>query len=662
MLQRICLSIVVCLAVIPFLTAQTKYGSGGEYCSHTKSSRHHVLQPRGPNSPGHPYDVLEYKLDLDLYSNFVSPYPKSFSGSATIHIRVDSILNSIDLNAGNYSLQIDSVGMSGLYFEHDDDTLRVDLDNIYYPGDSLYVQIFYQHRNVTDNNFNVGGGMVFTDSEPQGARNWFPCWDQPSDKARLDLTAKVPATAKLGSNGRLADSTHVADTIWYHWISKDPVATYLIVMAGRNNYNLDIVYWPRLSNPQDTLPIRFYSNPGENPTAIKNMIGSLADFFAQTYCDHPFEKDGFATLNNLFQWGGMENQTLTCLCPNCWDEMLIVHEFSHQWFGDMITCGTWADLWLNEGFANFSEALWLEEKEGYGAYKDEIESNASSYLYGNPGWPIYNPSWAVTPPGDNILFNYAITYAKSACVLHLFRYVAGDSLFFECIHQYAGDSVRFRYQSVVTQDFIDKMNEVTGKDYSWFFHQWLTYPDHPVYANTYNFTKIHDQLWDVWFRASQVQSDGQFFVMPLELQIGFSDGSDTLVKVFHSANNQEFMFAFAKEPVSLVFDPDNQIVLKQGTTVVGTGESSVPGQRLEYTLHPNPLDQSAQVMIRTTEEAPLMVTLLDGTGMTVAVLMNENKPAGEYYLMIERDGLPAGIYFLRMESGIARAAAKLVIR
>ncbi len=662
MIKTVCLSVAVFLMAAPFLYAQMEFSSGGEYCSHAKSSRHHALQTRSANSPRHMYDVLEYKLDLDLYSNFISPYPKSYIGSVTIHFRVDSLLNSIELNAGNFSLQIDSVGMAGLYFEHENDTLRIDLDNIYYPGDSLYVKIFYKHKNVIDNNFYSSGGTVFTDSEPQGARNWFPCWDQPSDKARLDLTAKVPATAKLGSNGRLADSAHVADTVWYHWISKDPVATYLIVMAGRNNYNLDIVYWPRLSNPQDTMPIRFYYNPGENPTAIKSMIGSLADFFASTYGDHPFEKDGFATLNNQFKWGGMENQTLTCLCPNCWNEMLIVHEFSHQWFGDMITCGTWADLWLNESFANFSEALWLEEKYGYAGYKDEIESNASNYLYNNPGWPIYNPSWAINPPADNILFNYAITYAKSACVLHLFRYVAGDSLFFECVRQYAQDAVNFRYQSVVTQDFITKMNEVTDEDYSWFFNQWLMYPNHPVYANTYNFTELPDQRWDVWFRASQVQSDEQFFAMPLELKIGFSDGSDTLVKVFHSVNNQEFMFGFAKEPVELVFDPDNQIVLKQATTIVGTGETPSYSKGLEYTLHPNPFEQSVHLTVTLPDEGRLTVALLDRNGKLVTVLMDENKSAGMHYLVIDKDGMASGIYFLRMISGTAAATGKLVIQ
>jgi aminopeptidase N len=119
----------------------------------------------------------------------------------------------------------------------------------------------------------------------------------------------------------------------------------------------------------------------------------------------------------------MENQTLITLCSNCWDATTVAHEFSHQWFGDAVTCGTWADVWLNEGFATYCEALWSEYNGGYTAYKNTINSRVNSYFSQNPGWPIYNPQWAVITPNSNTLYNYAITYCKGAGVLHMLRYI-----------------------------------------------------------------------------------------------------------------------------------------------------------------------------------------------------------------------------------------------
>ncbi|MEK9136532.1 MAG: M1 family aminopeptidase, partial [Bacteroidota bacterium] len=624
MKHMLVLFVALALLLSSIAASQDNAVKGAEQCSQKKSTAAHTpFLGDSPGSPRHAYDVLNYKLDLDIRSCFISPYPKSFTANEIISFRVDTALSSIQLHAVNTSLTIDSVKLAGTSFTHASNILTVNLNRTYVPGETTSVRIYYRHNNVTDNAFYVSNGMVFTDCEPEGARKWFPCWDRPSDKATIDLTAKTPANAKLGSSGRLADSTTVGDTTWFHWVSRDPVATYLVVMSARVNYVLDIVYWRKISNPNDSIPIRFYSNPGENTTAARARIGSMTTQFSQLFGEHPFEKNGFATLNNQFPWGGMENQTLTSLCPNCWGENLMSHEYSHQWFGDMITCATWADIWLNEGFATYCEALWYEYTGGYASYKSDILSDASSYLSGNPGRPIYVPAWVNTTPPNGELFNYAMTYAKGACVLHMLRYVLGDSTFFAGIKAYATDVVNFKHNSAVTADFITKLNQVTGQDLTWFF-QWVYQPNHPVYANTYNITPLGGGLWQVGFKARQTQTNPPFFTMPIVVKISFASG-DTSIRVMNNVNNQVFAWRFTRQPTSVLFDPNNDIVIKQGTTTVG-GTLATPtlvspalgaiNQPLTLRLTWNEAISAATYRVQLSTDAGFTAIVLDDSTIT----------------------------------------------
>ncbi len=562
---------IVCLLFSSSYTLGQDNNTKGSFLCSLKRMKASTPPPLSdsPNTPNHSFDVLDYRLNLDIRNCFITPYPRTFTASNTITFLVDSTLNSIRLNAVNTSLVIDSVKLAGASFTHSSNILTITLDQTYVAGDTVAVRIYYRHQNVADAVFYVSTGMVFTDCEPEGARSWYPCWDRPSDKATLDLTAKTPSTVKLGSNGRLADSTTVGDTTWFHWVSRDPIATYLVTMSAKVNYGLDVVYWHKLSNPNDSIPMRFYYNVGENPTTMEQKIIPMTTQYSTLFGEHPFEKNGFATLNGQFPWGGMENQTLTSLCTNCWSENLISHEFGHQWFGDMISPGTWADVWMNEGFATYCEALWYEHTGGPSSYKNSILGDANSYLSGNPHWPIYNPSWIIHTPSLDTLFNTPITYSKGSCVLHMLRYTLGDSLFFATIKAYATDSVNFKFHTVVTADFINKVNEVTGQDMSWFF-AWVYQPNHPVYGNTYNVTSLGGGQWQVAFKARQTQSNAGFFPMPLTLKISFTTGVDTTFRVMNSVNNQVFAFQFSRQPTTLVFDPNNDIVIKQGSTTVGS--------------------------------------------------------------------------------------------
>ena len=515
----------------------------------------------------HSYDVQKYKLNIDIYPCYDSPYPKSFTAKEVITFRVDSSLNLIKLNAVNSSLQIDSVQMAGVSFTHARDTLNVLLNRTYLPGETVNVEIRYKHKDTADRAFYTGGGYVFFDFPAEGARRCFPCWDKPSDKAKWELTAKVPVSVRLGSNGTLADSLITGDTIYYHWISSDPMATYLMTLTSEKGYNIDTKYWHKPGNPKDSIPMRFYYKPSENPLSIESIIIPMTDFYSRKFGEYPFEKIGFATLNSLFQWGGMENQTMINLQLDGWREGLVSHEFSHQWFGDLITCGTWADIWLNESFATYCESLWLEQTKGYPAYQDHLNNQVNFYLDHNPGFPVYNPGWVFQTPPVNMLYTAAVIYDKGACALHQLRYLLGDSVFFRVLHEYMTDT-NFMFKNAVTKDFIAKVNQVSGKDYSWFFNEWIYSPNHPVYKNTFEISNIGKNKWKVNYIVEQTQSNAPFFQMPLQLLIGFSNKSDTLIKVDNNHNPQIFEFVFTKRPITASFDPYENILIKKETTIV----------------------------------------------------------------------------------------------
>lgn len=656
-------AVIILLLSITTLFSQEKRGY--EYCAEKKQNMYpaslHKLQEMA--AVAHSFDVIDYKLNLDIYNCFISPYPKSFTGTVVVKFRVDSTLNSISLDAVNTSMTIDSLGFAGESFTHSSNKLNITLDSTYSPGDTVEVKIYYQHKNVSDNAFYASGGTVFTDNEPEGARKWFPCWDKPSDKATVDLTARVPVNVKLGSNGLLKDSSNTGSEIYYRWVSRDPVTTYLTVISARVNYQLFILNWIDPVSG-DTLPIRLYANPGETISqTIRDAIINQTTGFSEKYGPYPFEKNGYATLNNQFVWGGMENQTLTSLCQNCWSQNLIAHEFAHQWFGDMISPSTWADIFLNEGFATFSEAVWEEVKPGgsYTAYKTMINSDANTYKQQNPGWPIYNPSWAIVTPGSDELFNTAITYAKGSCVLAMARYVLGSDLFFSTVRSYATDS-NFRYKSCTIPEFIVKMSEASGQDLTWFFEQWLYQPNHPSYSNTWWISQPGSREWTVNFKARQTQSGSTYYKMPIELKISFTSGPDTTIRVFNDQNDQIFTFNFDRQPSSLVFDPNNEIVLKTANTVMSTEEDQLsPVEYALYSNYPNPFNPSTTIKFAIPEGSDVKLSVFNTNGEEVGLIASGYFESGIHIVEFNAQNLPSGIYFAVLNAGGKMLRQKMIL-
>ncbi len=643
--------------------------TGSQICSQVKSNYKGSLGAfeLSPNTPVHSFDVLNYELKLDIYNCFSSG-TRSFSASNLITFRVDSVLNSIVLNATYTSLVIDSVRLSGgvsLTYVHSQSTNKVtiNLDRTYNPGEVVNIIIYYRHNNVNDYAFNVSSGYVYTDCEPEGARKWFPCWDKPSDKATFDITVKVPLSVKIGSNGRLADSTISGDSIRYHWISRDPISTYLAVLTGKANYNISIVWWHKISNPNDSIPIMLYFATGEYIQPTHNAILDMTTYYSTLFGEHPFEKNGFASVAGY--GGGMENQTLTTIYPSGWTSVsgLISHEFGHQWFGDMITCGTWADIWLNEGFATYLEALYDEHISGYSSYKYDINSFADGYMTSNPGWAIYNPDWAINTPSTSILFNGAITYDKGACVLHMLRYTIGDSLFFASFKAYATDTTNFRLKNAVTNDFFDKFSAVSGQDLNWFRDEWVMQPNHPAYQNSYNVTDLGNGSWRLVFVANQVQTNTVFHKMPIVIKVSFAGNPDTSIRVMNDLNNQSFTFTFSSQPVTVAFDPNIDIVLKTATLTIGIRNIStnIPKKFAVYQNYPNPFNPVTKFNFDIPVKSYVHIKVYDITGRVVTTLVNQELQSGSYETIWDAANYSSGIYFYSVEANNFSKNMKMVL-
>ncbi|MDZ4712764.1 MAG: M1 family metallopeptidase [bacterium] len=510
------------------------------------------------------YNVVSYEINLDLYENFKAPYPGSFNSLVRISAQADATIGQVILNADNRSLVIDSINGNGISFLHENNILTINLDRLYDSTEAFDLNIFYKHNNIKDSAVYTGAGIFYTDCEPIGARKWFPCNDRPDDKALITLNAEVPAGVLLVANGYLADSLVNADTVTYKWVSIYPVATYLVAVVAKTNFNLDVIYWKKTSNPNDSIEVRFYWQPGEtkfNIDNIKKKIIGMLTMLSNLYGDYPFEKIAFATTNRDFPWGGMENQTIVTLCPDCWTEDLAIHELAHQWFGDLITPKTWSDIWLNEGFATYNESIWIEYTSGYKEYKKSVSNMARGYLRKNPGWAIYQTSWSVNVPSDDTLFNFEICYLKSAAMLHQLRYVLTDSIFFQCMTAYA-ENPMYKYGNISTGEFVRFINSVSGQDLNWFFSEWLSQPNHPVYQNNYNIEES-GKKWKVDYTINQIQKNSGFFKMPVQLKVTFDNGKDSLITVNNNYNLQTFNLEFKDEPVKVSFDPNNEILLKE---------------------------------------------------------------------------------------------------
>jgi aminopeptidase N len=320
--------------------------------------------------------------------------------------------------------------------------------------------------------WNKYSGGSYVTSEPAGAFTWFPVNDHPCDKATYTMNVTAPKPLVVAANGTLKNVIDHGQTQTYSWVVAYPMASYLATVDIGN-------FVEKTSKSKTGVVIQSYFDKSlQDKENYFDRTGDQIDFFSQLYGPYPFDRYGVVVIDAPFNYA-LETQTMS-IFGQAWlkdantTEMVSAHELAHQWFGDSVSLKTWKDIWLNEGFATYSQWLWAGNRFGQNA----IDSTARDW---------YNKlnNSDNTPPGDpgkqpNQLFGPSV-YDRGALTLYALRAKVGDDDFFQIMREYAG---RYAYGNAGTDDFIAVAEEISGQDLKSFFQGWLYDPKMPPFPGS----------------------------------------------------------------------------------------------------------------------------------------------------------------------------------
>ncbi|NOZ08008.1 MAG: peptidase M1 [FCB group bacterium] len=519
-------------------------------CSRMKAARDFLQNPRQLSRNQADFDVKYYDLFLQLF-----PDSETVDGSAGVLVEslIDGLPDiTLDLAYGMTVESVTDTNGNDLVFSHNyADQLIITLPAAINTGETFEAVIYYNGAPAATGfgSFGFdsysGQDMIWSLSEPYGARDWWPCKDTPDDKAdSVDISIKVPSNLIVASNGLLVDTITEDSWTTYNWQERYPIATYLVSVAI---YPYTVFYDWFTYGESDSMRLDYYVYPNHynlvqyNYGQTKNMLAGFSDRFGL----FPFidEKYGHAE----FVWGGgMEHQTITSL--GGYSQFLISHELAHSWWGDMVTCANFHHIWLNEGFATYGQAMWEEIKDG------DIQS-------------LHNEMWGkrylgagtiyVSDTTDvGTIFNGNLSYNKASWVLHMLRHMVGDSLFFAGLQEYRS---RFAFSTVVTEDFRDTMEDITGRDLHHYFERWIYGEYYPIYQSAPSYYSSTNGSNLVRVVISQGQESPPFW-MPIDIRIVSTAGVEYNFIAENTEDGQEFYFVVDGTPDYLLLDPDDWIL------------------------------------------------------------------------------------------------------
>jgi aminopeptidase N len=578
----------------------------------------------------------------------INPDNKYIKGNVASYFvsRVDS-LAEIQFDLSN-QMQVDAVLQNNqkISFSHENNKVTIVLNEPLLVGQIDSVQIYYQGEPEPEiNGFgsfvqseHQGVPIIWTLSEPYGAMEWWPCKQSLVDKIdSVDIIVTTPDIYKTASNGIVVSDTAVNGLRRMHWKHRYPIVTYLVAIAVTNY--AEFSDWVEMGNGEK-MEILNYVFP-ENLEKAKEDAKVTVEFvelFNTLIGEYPFAKEKYG--HAQFGWGGgMEHQTMSFMGGFGYE--LIAHELAHQWFGNYITCGTWQDIWLNEGFATYMSGLVYENlQEGY--WWPFFKRGHINRITREPGGSVFVRD--TTNISD--IFSSRLSYSKGAYLLHMIRWIIGDEAFFSGLRNYFNDP-ELANGFALTRDFQKHMEMAGDTSLTEFFNDWFYGEGYPVYSAVYE--PSDEKSLKITLSQTPSHPSVDFFEMPVAVRVYSHNRTDSAdFRLAHTMDNQEFWMDVGFDVAEIKIDPDLWLVSKTDLILSMNNLNA----NHEISVFPNPYSESFTIKLPFGEEL-ISVEIFDLQGRSIKRILGNQVN----FLWID---IPEGLYLLKGQTNNRTFETKLL--
>jgi aminopeptidase N len=590
-------------------------------------------------------------VDLDIHFVELSFEPDMVTGeikygSVLYHFKPAASTSALEFDLRN-ELTVDSITYHGssLSYTHNANLIRVSLPGLISAGMSDSLRITYHGKpNMSNRSYTLmmtaSGPNVATLSQPYDAHFWWPCRENLSDKIdslNVRLMVDTPYTAV--SNGRLFNTTAIGKKRLFEFRHRYPVATYLVAVSFANyNFYTQPAYLTSINQPMDIQNYVFKKNDLADAKKKTFETVKIIRLFDSLFGTYPFHKEHYG--HAQFTWGGgMEHQTMSFMVNFNYD--LIGHELAHQWFGDKLTCGTWKEIWLNEGFATYCNLLCYDFLRTRPEWLALLKKNKADVM-SQPGGSVY----AYDTVSVDRLFEYRTTYQKGAMVMHQLRWVIGDAAFFSALRKYLADS-RLAYGFTTQKDLKAYFEQESGMDLSDYFDDWINKQGYPQYDVMWA-QKGRELSVDLVQTQSHTSVNG--FNVPLPVLVkGFN--RDTMLRIDIQSNLQNYKINLDFKVRELVFDPDEWVMARYEVKFSKPDSDNV-------TVYPNPFNGFLYLSLDDMDIKDWEI--VDATGKQVYSRQYASALAKGSIEAIDCNFLASGLYILKMSNDTRTLVKKIV--